>query len=81
MVLNRKDWILGEPTTGTVSRIIEERGFAFLKADDNQEEYFLHFSEFDQDFKSLKVGQLIDFTPAQTDKGLRACSASRHGTR
>lgn len=62
-------------TTGTVARVVRDRGFCFLVNGD--QDYFLHRSEFDGEFEELKEGQTLRFTPTDTPKGLRACKATR----
>lgn len=72
----RKDWVYGEPTTGTVIRIVQERGFAFVRA--GADDYFLHYSDYENEFVGLKENKsVVKFTPTKTPKGLRACFASR----
>ncbi len=75
MVVDNKDWVYGEPTTGTVERIVRDRGFAFVRA--GKFDYFMHQTDLVGDFLTLKEHMVVTFTPVETPKGLRACYAER----
>lgn len=72
---DRSDWTYGERTTGTVVRLVLDRGFVFIRAGEN--DYFLHHSEYDGEFLRLSEKTVLTFIPAQTPKGLRAIQAER----
>ena len=60
-------------TTGTIKRIVADRGFGFIAADDAKE-YFFHREALDPslDFDRLRGGEKVDFAIEQSPKGLRA---------
>lgn len=60
-------------TTGTIKRIVADRGFGFIFAED-EKEYFFHRGALDAslDFDRLRGGEKVDFTIEQSPKGLRA---------
>jgi CspA family cold shock protein len=55
---------------GTVKRLVFDKGFGFIAADDGQE-YFFHQSAC-QSFDSLREGQSVTFQTGQGPKGPRA---------
>lgn len=59
--------------TGTVARVVTDRGFAFVRSGDT--DYFLHHSEFDGEFNRLTQGTVISFTPINGPKGPRCAQA------
>lgn len=59
-----------DQVSGTVVRIIENKGFAFIK-DERGEEYFCHRSAC-ANFNDLSMGAAVTFTPSTGPKGLRA---------
>ena len=58
---------------GTIKRIVADRGFGFIAADDAKE-YFFHRSAVDAslDFDRLRGGEKVEFTIEQNPKGPRA---------
>jgi cold shock protein len=58
---------------GTVKRVVTERGFGFISAEDGQE-YFFHRSGVDSSlvFESIAVGERVTFEIERSDKGPRA---------
>ncbi len=60
-------------TTGTIKRIVADRGFGFISAED-EKEYFFHRGALDAslDFDRLRGGEKVDFTIEQSPKGPRA---------
>ena len=65
---------IGDTTvTGTVKKIVGERGFGFLTAEDGQE-YFFHRTGLDSSlsFDSLTPNQRVSFEVESSDKGPRA---------
>lgn len=58
---------------GTISKVIAEKGFGFIKGDDGQE-YFVHRSAVRDGavFEQLREGQAVSFDAGRGDKGLRA---------
>ncbi len=60
--------------TGKVVRIIEDKGFGFIKSEDGRE-YFFHRSALKNlDFGAIRTGQAVEFEerPGQQNKGPRA---------
>lgn len=59
--------------TGTVKKVVADRGFGFITAEDGQE-YFFHRSGVDSsvNFEDLTLGQGVSFDVERSDKGPRA---------
>lgn len=59
--------------TGTIKRVVGDRGFGFIAAEDDKE-YFFHRSALDPslDFDRLAGGEKVEFTIEQSPKGPRA---------
>ncbi len=48
--------------TGTISKIVRDRGFGFIKPSDSADEVFFHSSSVDQPtFDELNEGQEVEF--------------------
>ena len=60
-------------TTGTVKRVVADRGFGFIAAED-EKEYFFHRNSLDPslDFDRLVGGEQVQFEVEQSPKGPRA---------
>jgi cold shock protein len=60
-------------TTGTIKKVVSDRGFGFITADDAKE-YFFHRSalEASLDFDRLVGGEKVQFEIEQSPKGPRA---------
>lgn len=57
---------------GTIKRLVSDKGFGFILAEDGQE-YFFHQSAYAQgSFSDLREGQAVTFTKGQGPKGPRA---------
>jgi CspA family cold shock protein len=57
---------------GTVKRIMRERGFGFISAEDGREIFF-HRSELQNvDFDELREGDHLEFTIVKGEKGPQA---------
>ena len=58
---------------GMIARVVVEKGFGFIKGDDDQE-YFMHRTAIRDGsiFEQLREGQPVIFDATQGDKGLRA---------
>ena len=61
--------------TGTVKKIVADRGFGFITADDAKE-YFFHRNSLDAslDFDRLNGGEKVEFEIEQSPKGPRAAN-------
>ena len=59
--------------TGTIKRVISDRGFGFIAADD-EKEYFFHRDALDSslDFDRLSGGEKVEFDVENSPKGPRA---------
>ena len=59
--------------TGTVKKVVADRGFGFITADDAKE-YFFHRSALDSslDFDRMTGGERVEFEIEQSPKGPRA---------
>jgi CspA family cold shock protein len=59
-------------TTGTIKKVVSERGFGFITAD--QKDYFFHRDALDStmDFDRLVGGESVEFEIEQSPKGPRA---------
>jgi CspA family cold shock protein len=60
-------------TTGTVKKVIADRGFGFIRAED-EKEYFFHRDALDSslDFDRLIGGERVQFVVEASPKGPRA---------
>jgi CspA family cold shock protein len=60
-------------TTGTIKKVVADRGFGFIAADDAKE-YFFHRGGLDSslDFDRLVGGEKVEFEIEQSPKGPRA---------
>jgi superfamily II DNA/RNA helicase len=63
----------GQMPKGTVKKVVSDRGFGFIAADDGKE-YFFHQSGVDStlNFDSLRGGEAVSFDIEQSQKGPRA---------
>ena len=61
--------------TGTVKKVIADRGFGFITADDAKD-YFFHRDALDSslDFDRLNGGEKVEFTIEQSPRGPRAAN-------
>lgn len=58
--------------TGTIKRIITDRGFGFIRAEDGREIFFHRSALVGIDIKQLSEGQQVDFEVERGPKGPRA---------
>ena len=60
-------------TTGTIKKLVSDRGFGFISAADGKE-YFFHRSELENptDFDRLTGGEQVEFEIGQSPKGPQA---------
>lgn len=56
---------------GTVKRLVEDKGFGFIRAADGTE-YFFHRTSVEGSFESLREGSRVTFDVGQSPKGPRA---------
>lgn len=64
--------------TGTIARLMEEKGYGFIKRDGESKDLFFHSSELDGvDFNSLQEGDSVTFEVEEGPKGLNAVKVSK----
>ena len=60
-------------TSGTITRVVRDKGFGFIADDNQQQEYFFHSSACrGTRFEELREGQRVTFEVGQSAKGPRA---------
>ena len=61
--------------TGTIKKVVADRGFGFISAED-EKEYFFHRGglESSLDFDRLQGGERVEFDIEQSPKGPRAAN-------
>jgi len=59
--------------TGTIKKVVSDRGFGFISGED-EKEYFFHRDGLDSslDFDRLQGGERVEFEIEQSPKGPRA---------
>ena len=57
---------------GTIKKLVRDRGFGFINADDGREIFFHRTSLRELDFDGLREEQKVEFEVERGDKGLRA---------
>ena len=57
---------------GTITRVVRDRGFGFIRSTDGQEVFFHRNGLQQMDFDSLQEGSTVEFEVEQSDKGPRA---------
>ena len=57
--------------TGTIKKVVSDRGFGFIAAEDGKE-YFFHRSEVNGNFDLLTGGETVSFEIEASPKGPRA---------
>jgi CspA family cold shock protein len=59
--------------TGTIKRVVSDRGFGFIAAED-EKEYFFHRNSLEAplDFDRLAGGERVEFDVEESPKGPRA---------
>lgn len=57
---------------GTIKRLIRDRGFGFIRAEDGQEVFFHRSALENLDFDGLRESEKVDFELERGNKGLRA---------
>ena len=59
---------------GQIKRLIRDRGFGFITAEDGQEVFFHRSALEGIDFDALEEGNSVEFNIEKGDKGLRAAN-------
>lgn len=65
----------GQTKTGTIKRLVRDRGFGFVKDSDGSTEYFFHRSSVGPHptaFDSMNEGDQVSFVLGDSPKGPRA---------
>lgn len=62
---------------GTVKRIMRERGFGFISAEDGREVFFHRSEVQDVDFDELQEGDHLEFSIVKGKKGPQAIGVKR----
>ena len=57
---------------GTIKKVVHDRGFGFIQAQDGKEIFFHRSSLQQLDFDTLKEGESVEFEVERGDKGPRA---------
>jgi CspA family cold shock protein len=57
---------------GTIKKLIRDRGFGFISAEDGREIFFHHSALEGTDFDSLKEGSKVEFNSERGPKGPQA---------
>jgi CspA family cold shock protein len=72
-LVREEDREVNVTTTGTVKKVVSDRGFGFIAAADAKE-YFFHRNGLDSslDFDRLVGGERVEFEIEQSPKGPRA---------
>ena len=60
------------PMNGTIKRLVSEKGFGFILADDGNEYFFHNSACTNASFNDLREGQAVTFERGQGPKGPRA---------
>jgi cold shock protein len=64
--------------TGTIKRLVRDRGFGFIR-DEGGQEWFFHRSSVEGSFDSLNEGQRVSFEEEPSAKGPRAANVRGEG--
>ena len=58
---------------GTVKWFNDAKGYGFIRAEDRDEDIFVHYSSVEAEgFRSLNEGDSVEFELVEGDKGLKA---------
>lgn len=62
---------------GKIKRMIRDRGFGFIEAEDGKEIFFHQTGLVEVSFDDLKEGDEVEFETEQSPKGARATNVKR----
>jgi cold shock protein len=65
--------------TGTIKRLVRDRGFGFILGSDGTELFFHRSALQGEGFESLTEGQAVEFDVEKGDKGPRATNVRKSG--
>ncbi len=57
---------------GTIKRVMYDRNFGFIEAEDEEKDIFFHRSGIGESFHELREGDSVEFEIEQTDRGAQA---------
>jgi CspA family cold shock protein len=57
---------------GKVKMFNKEKGYGFIRTDDNRDVFFHHSSILMDGYKTAETGEAVEFEVEETDKGPRA---------
>lgn len=64
--------------TGSIVRLVSERGFGFIKCDGTGQEFFFHARDVNErTFAVMKVGHVVTFDVVAGEKGPRAANVAQ----
>ena len=64
--------------TGTIKRIVSDKGFGFISAEGMEKDLFFHTNALiDVKFDELKEGDAVSFDTEESPKGLNATNVKR----
>ena len=64
--------------TGTIKKIVSEKGFGFISAEGMEKDLFFHSNALvDVSFDELKEGDAVSFETEDSEKGLNATNVKR----
>ena len=65
---------------GKIKKLVQEKGFGFISAQDGDDVFFHHSAVEDRQFENLTIGQAVEFqidnTPNPKGKGPRASNVT-----
>jgi len=62
---------------GTIKKVIQQRGFGFIAAEDGKEIFFHRSGLAEGDFDALEEGDSVEFDVEQSPKGERAANVKK----
>lgn len=63
--------------TGTIARIVLDRGFGFITSEGADKDIFFHATKVNGEFDSLKEGDKVTFDLEDGDKGQSAVNVTK----
>lgn len=71
--LLREAFGMSDRVQGKVKWFNASKGYGFLERPDGESDVFVHYSAIEgEGFRSLEEGEMVEFSIAETDKGLQA---------
>ena len=67
-------------TTGTIKKVVADRGFGFITAEDAKEYFFHQSAIYGEGIGDLREGDSVEFEVGQGPKGPRAENVRRTST-